>query len=65
MKFVVVLLAILTLAQASPTPTPKPLKNPTAPHHHYDRRHPHRGAKPTPTYDPFTGGPNVNKPQEH
>lgn len=32
-----------------PEPSAKPTKNPTAPHHHYDRRHPHRGAKVTPT----------------
>lgn len=50
-----VLAAGIVLAQAQNTPlqieTPhaqptKAFKSPTAPHHHYDRRHPHRGAKP-------------------
>lgn len=40
-----------TEATPAAQPTAKPLKNPTAPHHHYDRRRPHRGAHSTPTPD--------------
>lgn len=37
----------LVLAQtAAPTPSAKPTKNPTAPHHHFDRRHPHKSTRP-------------------
>lgn len=55
-------------------PSAKPTKNPHIAHHHFDVRHPHKSTRPQvanpqespdPPYDPFTGGPNVNKPQEH
>lgn len=57
-----------------PEPSAKATKNPHGMHHHFDVRHPHKSTRPKvanpaespdPPYDPFTGGPHVDKPQEH